>query len=76
MGVPDVSRRALAAARKVAGSAVAYFDICAEAMYGDPDKSVKLLNSAVKSGKLGRIEANRDPNLHFLFEENSLDDGR
>ncbi len=65
----DESKRVLLIARNQAGSrAKPRLDIYEEAISGDTEKSLELLQKARESNQMSISEIRRDPNLNLLFE--------
>lgn len=70
----DESRRLLVLARGLAGEQADFrFDIYEQAVTGEEDKSLELLQKALDANKISLTEVHRDPNLNLLFEPARLE---
>jgi tetratricopeptide (TPR) repeat protein len=69
----DESKRLLDIARKLEGNrATIRFNIYEEAISGNMEKSLELLQKALEANQISINDVRRDPNLNILFEPSQL----
>jgi tetratricopeptide (TPR) repeat protein len=69
MGLPDDALEQINAARKLSGDQSIYPMIYEEAIRGNPDGTVSRLRTAIKAGRISRVDVRRDPNIHILLDD-------